>query len=170
MANLQLVPYAGSDKETHVPSYISGYFDGEGCFSVALSPRGKLRVGWEVRPSVSVSQNADRAEVLWEIQRYFSCGSIRPDRSDQTLKWEVRNCALLRSTVLPHFRQYPLRSSKQRDVELLTKICDRMAGGDHLVPSSLIQIVEFVAFMNPSGIRRYQPATIIHELRTQMKA
>ena len=60
VTNLQLVPDAGSDKETHIPSYISGYFDGEGCFSVAFSPRATLRVGWEVRPSVSVSQNGDR--------------------------------------------------------------------------------------------------------------
>jgi hypothetical protein len=164
------MPDAGSDEETHVPSYVSGYFDGEGCFSVALSPRSKLRAGWEVRPSVSVSQNADRAEVLWEIQSFFSCGSIRPDRSDQTLKWEVRNCTLLRSRVLPHFGQYPLRSSKQKDVELLTMICDRIADGDHLVPMSLIEIVELIALMNPSGIRRYPPAAIIHELRNQMKA
>ena len=170
VTNPQLVQYAGSDKETHVPSYISGYFDGEGCFSVAFGPRARLRSGWEVRPSVSVSQNGDRSEVLWEIQRYFGCGTIRPDRSDQTLKWEVRNCTLLRSTVLPHFRQYPLRSSKQRDVELLTKICDRMSAGDHLVPANLIAIVDLASSMNPSGMRRYQPATIIHELRTQMKA
>ena len=164
MTNLRLVPDAGSDEDTHVPSYISGYFDGEGCFSVALSPRPKLRVRWEVRPSVSVSQNADRAEVLWEIQSYFGCGAIRPDRSDQTLKWEVRNCALLRSTVLPHFKQYPLRSSKQRDVERLTEICDLMGVGDHLVPAPLIEIVKLAALMNPSGIRRYHPDSIIYEL------
>ena len=170
MANLQPVPYAGSDEETHVPSYISGYFDGEGCFSVAFSPRTNLRVGWEVRPSVSVSQNRDRSEVLWEIQSYFGCGAIRPDRSDQTVKWEVRNCALLRSRVLPHFMQYPLRSSKQEDVELLIEVCNRMAGSDHLVPSGLIEIVQLAALMNPSGIRRYQPAAIIHELNVQMKA
>jgi hypothetical protein len=167
MTNLRLVQDAGSDKETHLPSYISGYFDGEGCFSVALSPRTKLRVGWEVRPSVSISQNGERAEVLWEIQRYFGCGTIRPDRSDQTLKWEVRNCALLRSRVLPHFRHFPLRSSKQRDVELLTKICDLMEAGDHLVAAPLIEIVRLTALMNPSGIRRYQPETIIDELLTR---
>jgi hypothetical protein len=164
VTNLHLAPDAGSDEDTHVPSYISGYFDGEGCFSVALSPRPKLRVGWEVRPSVSVSQNGDRAEVLWEVQSYFGCGTIRPDRSDQTLKWEVRNCALLRSRVLPHFKQYPLRSSKQRDVELLTKICDLMGVGDHLVPAPLIEIVRLAALMNPSGVRRYQPEAIIDEL------
>ena len=47
-----------------ISSYISGYVDGEGCFTVSFSPRSKLRVGWEVRPSFSVSQNADRSEVL----------------------------------------------------------------------------------------------------------
>ena len=39
--------------------------------------RSKLRAGWEVRPSFSVSQNGDRAEVLYAIQAYFGCGSIR---------------------------------------------------------------------------------------------
>ena len=71
-------------------AYISGYVEGEGCFTISISPRAKLAVGWEVRPSLSVSQNGDRAEVLQLIQAYFGCGSIRPDRSDKTLKWETR--------------------------------------------------------------------------------
>ena len=71
-------------------AYISGYADGEGCFTVSISPRAKLLVGWEVRPSFSVSQNGDRAEVLHVIQAFFGCGSIRPDCSDKTLKWETR--------------------------------------------------------------------------------
>ena len=170
MANLNPVPDAGADEKTHLPSYISGYFDGEGCFSVALSPRAKLRAGWEVRPSVSVSQNTDRSEVLWEIQQYFGCGTIRPDRSDYTVKWEVRNSALLRLRVLPHFRQFPLRSSKQHDVDLICEICERMAGGDHLEPATLIPIVTLAGMMNPSGIRKYVIAEITSELQSQMKA
>ena len=89
--NLRVGSHAGpwSSRE-FLSAYISGYADGEGCFTVSISPRKKLRAGWEVRPSFSVSQNGDRAEVLYAIQAYFGCGSIRPDRSDQTLKWEVR--------------------------------------------------------------------------------
>ena len=64
MTTLWTSQHAGSHAETDVASYISGYFDGEGCFSVAIGPRPRLRVGWEVRPSISVSQNADRSEVL----------------------------------------------------------------------------------------------------------
>src|SRR6266540_1359592 len=88
----------------NLPSYISGYVDGEGCFTVSISPRPTLFVGWEVRPSISVSQNGDRSQVLLEIQRYFGCGTSRPDRSDRTLKWEVRSLPLLRAKVVTHFR------------------------------------------------------------------
>src|SRR6266571_6374333 len=94
-------------------AYISGYADGEGCFTVSISPRRKLRTGWEVRPSFSVSQNADRAEVLAAIREYFGCGGFRPDRSDKTLKYEVRDLASLMAKVIPHFERYPLMSSKR---------------------------------------------------------
>jgi LAGLIDADG endonuclease len=82
-------------------AYISGYADGEGCFTVSISPRASLRVGWEVRPGFSVSQNGDRAEVLHALQAYFGCGSIRPDRSDRTLKWETRRLGDLLERVIP---------------------------------------------------------------------
>ena len=77
-------------------------------FTVSISPRAKLLVGWEVRPSFSVSQNGDRAEVLHAIQAYFGCGSIRPDRSDKTVKWETRRLEdHPRTVIVPHFEQYP---------------------------------------------------------------
>src|SRR5947207_14551655 len=89
-------------------AYISGYADGEGCFTVSISPRRKLRAGWEVRPSFSVSQNGDRAEVLHAFQTYFGCGSIRPDRSDKTVKWETRRLNELAVRVIPQLFISPL--------------------------------------------------------------
>ena len=89
-------------------AYLSGYVDGEGCFSVSLSPRATLTTGWEVRPSFSVSQNADRASFLYEIQNYFDRGTIRPDRSDKTVKYEVRSLDNLVKRIIPHFQQFPL--------------------------------------------------------------
>src|SRR6266702_3571697 len=65
-------------------AYISGYVDGEGCFTVSISPRAKLLAGWEVRPSFSVSQNGDRAEVLHVLHEHFGCRwhPARPKRQD----------------------------------------------------------------------------------------
>jgi hypothetical protein len=160
------VQYAGSRREGKVdlPSYISGYVDGEGCFTVSISPRPALRVGWEVRPSLSVSQNGDRSEVLLDIQRYFGCGTLRPDRSDRTVKWEVRSLSLLLDRVVPHFQRYPLRSGKQRDFELFADICERMARGLHRSPAGLSEIVRQAGQMNPSGQRAYLPEAIIASL------
>ena len=165
VANLWTSQHAGPHKEVHVASYISGYFDGEGCFSVAIGPRPKIRVGWEVRPSVSVSQNADRSEVLELVADYFGCGSIRPDPSDHTLKWETRRLNDLVVKVLPHFGCYPLMSGKQNDVELLAKVCRMMIDKHHLRGAGLLEIAELAARMNPSGSRRYSVTEIKASVR-----
>ena len=146
-------------------AYISGYVDGEGCFTVSISPRAKLAVGWEVRPSLSVSQNGDRAEVLQLIQAHLGCGSIRPDRSDKTLKWETRRLEDILMRVIPHFEQYPLLSGKRFDFERFASVCQSMAGGGHRTTAGLINIVELVAGMNPSGKRRYKAEAILASLR-----
>jgi hypothetical protein len=146
-------------------AYISGYVDGEGCFTVSISPRAKLLAGWEVRPSLSVSQNGDRAEVLHAIQAHFGCGSIRPDRSDRTLKWETRRLEDLLDRVVPHFESYPLLSGKRLDFERFAAVCRLMAAGAHRSRSGLIGIVELARAMNPSGRRRYDAEAILASLR-----
>jgi hypothetical protein len=170
VANLRTEQYAGSRQGlTDLPSYISGYVDGEGCFTVSISPRSTLRVGWEVRPSVSVSQNGDRSEVLLEIQRYFACGTLRPDRSDKTLKWEVRSLPLLVERIIPHFMTYPLLSSKRNDFELFASVCEAMTRSRHLERGGLSEIVRWASAMNPSGKRGYAPEQILRTL-IEMKA
>ena len=146
-------------------AYISGYVDGEGCFTVSISPRAKLAVRWEVRPSLSVSQNGDRAEVLRLIQTHFGCGSIRPDRSDKTLKWETRRLDDLVGRVIPHFERYPLLSGKRLDFERFASVCRLMAAGEHRRRTGLIRVVELAAGMNPSGRRRYETKAILASLR-----
>jgi hypothetical protein len=146
-------------------AYISGYADGEGCFTVSIAPRASLRVGWEVRPSFSVSQNGDRAEVLQLIEATFGCGTIRPDCSDRTLKWETRRLEDILDRVIPHFEHYPLLSGKRSDFERFAAICRLMADGAHRSRDGLIEIVELVRVMNPSGRRRYSAEEILAKLR-----
>ena len=52
----------------HIPTYLTAYTDGEGCFCISLNKSKKHKIGWEVRPSFSVSQNQDRSEVLYLFQ------------------------------------------------------------------------------------------------------
>ena len=147
-------------------AYISGFADGEGCFCVSFQPSRRHRFGWEVRPSFSVSQNADRAELLNRIREVWQCGFIRPDRSDRTLKFEVRNIKDLVERVIPHFQAYPLMSSKQQDVERFARICDLVYRGAHLEREGFEEIVRIAMNMNPSGKRRYTGSDILGSLRS----
>jgi LAGLIDADG endonuclease len=144
-----------------LPSYISGYVDGEGCFNVSFCRRASLRTGWDVRPSFSVSQNSDRCEVLELMLGYFGCGSVRPDRSDNTVKFEVRAIANLIGRVLPHFEAYPLMSTKRRDFERFAAVCRPISARAHLRASGLREIVELAVLMNASGRRKFTADQIL---------
>ena len=137
--------------------YLSGYADGEGCFCVSFSRSRRHRFGWEVRPSFSVSQNVDRMEVLKMFQNYLGCGSIRPDRSDKTFKFEIRSVSELVAKVVPHFEKFPLMSSKRKDFELFAQICRMMIRGEHLTEEGFNKVVDLASSMNSSGKRKYLP-------------
>jgi LAGLIDADG endonuclease len=147
-------------------SYISGFVDGEGCFCVSFQPSNRHCLGWEVRPSFSVSQNADRAQLLHVIKEKWECGSIRPDRSDKTLKFEVRNVGDLVSKVIPHFRSFPLMSSKQSDLDRFARICEAVSEGAHRELNGFEKIVRLAMEMNPSGKRKYFGNEILSSLQS----
>jgi LAGLIDADG endonuclease len=149
-----------------VTSYISGFIDGEGCFCVSFQPSTRHRFGWEIRPSFSISQNADRAQLLYRIQELWKCGFIRPDRSDKTLKYEVRTVRDLADKVLPHFETCPLLSSKMNDVRLLSGVCNLIVSKRHLNTDGFVEIVRLAMQMNPSGKRKYTGDEILISLRS----
>jgi hypothetical protein len=98
--------------------------------------------------------------VIELVSEYFGCGTIRPDRSDQTIKWETRRLGDIAEVVLPHFMVYPLLSGKREDVELLTTISRLMLAGAHRTRGGLLEVAKLSNLMNPSGSRRYSLAQI----------
>jgi len=145
-------------------NYISGYVDGEGCFSVSFSKRDRLRIGWEVKPSFCVGQNYDRREVLDLMMNYFGCGHIRRDWSDKTLKYEIRKADDLLNKVIPHFRKFPLKSAKRKDFLLFAEICQQMKKSKHKNVRGLKVILKSAYKMNGSGKRKLPLTTILNSL------
>lgn len=138
-----------------VGSYLSGYTEGEGCFCVTFNRSCRHAFGWDIRPSFSISQNRDRSEILELFKTVFGCGTIRPDRSDKTLKYEVCSVADLVMKVIPHFERYPLLSSKRHDFERFVDICRMMKRGEHLTKEGFTKITRLADDMNASGKKRY---------------
>jgi len=135
--------------------YVSGFVDGEGSFLVSFSPRERIAIGIETRPSFTISQHQRSAKVLSEIQRFFQCGTIRFNKSDETYKYEVRSLEDIVKYIIPHFERYPLHTSKQFDFIIWKDIVSRMMEKGHLNPAGLRKIIQAAYRMNNAGARRY---------------
>ena len=147
-----------------IEDYITGYADGEGCFTVTFNRRPAMLVGWELRPSFSVSQNEDKWQVLDLIQKYFGCGYIRRDFSDKTVKFEIRDHNQLMTKVIPHFEKFPFISRKQKDFELFKTICWKIDKAKHLTRNGFAEIVGLAYQMNGSGKRKRMKEEIIRSV------
>ena len=148
----------------NIQEYISGYVDGEGCFTVTFNKRAKAKLGWELRPSFSVSQNEDRRQVLDLMQEYFGCGYIRRDYADKTVKYEIRDHNDLEK-VITHFDQFPLLSKKQKDFELFKKVCRIIGVRRHLQKDGFADIVNLAYQMNGSGKRKRTKEEILNSFQ-----
>jgi hypothetical protein len=138
----------------HLESWIVGFVDGEGCFSISFTRRNGLKVGLEVRASFSVSQNTRSKQALLKVGEFFCCGSIRESKKDNTWKYEVRNIDELYKTILPFFRKYPLLTNKQKDFEAWSTVLQKIKQGHHLNPEGLKEIIDVAFSMNSKGYSR----------------
>ena len=81
------------EKKDYFAYWLTGFTDGEGCFSVSFNKRDRLKLGIEVRPSFSIGQSG-RTEalqhskhiyiILYEIQAYFQNHGVTPYVRKQT--------------------------------------------------------------------------------------
>ncbi len=138
------------------PNYITGFVDGEGSFSITISPRQFEKVKWEVKPSFSVSQNKESRGVLFKIKDYFKCGTIRPNRKDNTYKYEVRRLEDLDTKIIPHFKRYPLQTLKSKDFEVFTLTIKAMKEGNHLSEEGFQGIIKNLKTLPKNRKRKYK--------------
>ena len=151
------VQYVGSRLEKEFMDfswYVTGFTDGEGCFSISFNRRAKLKTGIEVRPSFCLAQNKRSLQVLKDIHAYFGCGAIRFSKRDQMYKYEVRSIKDLTTRIIPHFQKFPLRTSKARDFEIFARVCVLISQSRHLNLQYITEIIHESYLMNESGSRR----------------
>jgi hypothetical protein len=147
-----------------INSYITGFVDGEGCFSVSFNFRSKLTTGIEVRPSFSVAQKKYSLNILQRIQDHFQCGSIRYSKSDGVYKYEVRSISDLVKKIIPHFEKYNLLTAKQNDFLLFSKACSMIHSNLHMNKEKLKDLIELAYAMNQSGSRRNSKQDLLKHL------
>ena len=114
----------------------------------------KMKVGWEIRPSFSLSQNEKDIVLINSLVNFFGCGFVRPSKTDNTVKYEVRSLKALQEKIIPHFETYQLAGRKQQDFIAFKKAVEIMKTNKHLEKEGLVQITNLALTMtkNPRRI------------------
>nr|WVH38211.1 LAGLIDADG endonuclease [Trametes cingulata] len=132
------------------PWFVTGFCDGEACFSVSIyiDKRIKGRVARVVKPSFQISLHSRDVNLLLQLQEFFACGNIvcKNNRSEKSFR--VNSLHDLTNFIIPHFINFPLLSQKAADFELFKQIVNLINTKVHLTDVGLLQIINIRASMN----------------------
>ena len=139
--------------------WVIGFVDGEGCFSIGFvrqrcrPGRSGYKIGYQVAHEFGVTQGAQSVSTLHELHEYFGVGQVLANRRydnhrEHLYRYVVRRREDLLTTVIPFFRQYPLRSSKRDNFEKFASVVEMIDAGRHLTVDGLIEIAEIAETMN----------------------
>ena len=139
--------------------WVIGFVDGEGCFSIGFirqqdrPGRAGYRLGYQVAHEFAVTQGASSVRCLHELHEFFGVGQVIPNRRydnhrEHLFRFVVRKRSDLLETVIPFFRQHPMRSSKQGNFEKFARCVELVSAGRHKTVDGLIEIVEIAETMN----------------------
>lgn len=137
------------------PYFVSGFVDGEGTFSITLTPRKKMSIEWEIRPSFSVSQNKLSKGILFKLKDFFGCGYIRPSKKDNMYKYEIRSLPDLSKKVVPHFQKFQLHTTKRKDFQIFEQIIKLVEQKKHLNREGFKDILILLDRLNPRAKKIY---------------
>jgi hypothetical protein len=157
---------AGNQQERLIDlGWVIGFVDGEGCFSLGFvrqpnrTNRKGYKTGYQVAHEFAVTQGARSIACLHKLREFFRVGQVlankRYDNHKEHLhRFVVRRRIELLGVVIPFFRQYPMRSSKQQDFEKFAQCVEQIETGRHLTREGLAAIAEIAQTMNRQKPRR----------------
>ncbi len=121
-----------------------------------------MTLRWQVRPEFAVAQGASSRNVLEDLVRFFGCGKVYANsrydnHREHMYRFVVRRFGELRDTIVPFFRENPLRTSKRDNFEKFARIIELMELRRHLTVPGVVEIAEITRTMNhrkPSEVLR----------------
>lgn len=145
---------AGNQQERlKTEGWISGYTDGEGCFTVSIVKNKRSRFGWQVFPEFVITQGERSLQSLQFIRKWFGCGNIfvnkRYDNHHEHLyRYCVRSIADLAEKIVPFFEANKLKTSKRNDFKKFRSVVLLMNHQKHFHRTGLLKIAKLAAGMN----------------------
>ncbi|OGN03425.1 MAG: hypothetical protein A2655_02715 [Candidatus Yanofskybacteria bacterium RIFCSPHIGHO2_01_FULL_43_42] len=143
-----------------IESWIVGFTDGEGCFSVSILKNKTSKSGWQIFPEFVITQGKKSLPALEIFQKYFECGKIfvnkRYDNHKEHLyRYCVRAIKNLEEKIIPFFQKNQLKTFKSNDFLIFCKILKLIKKGSHLNHEGITSIAKLIETMNRKKKSRF---------------
>ena len=141
-------------------SWIVGFTDGEGCFSVSILKNRTSKNGWQIFPEFVITQGKKSLPALEIFKEYFKCGRIfvnkRYDNHKEHLyRYCVRSISELKEKIIPFFNKNQLKTHKINDFQIFSRIVHSMSEGKHLKKDGFKRIAKLIEKMNRKKKSRF---------------
>jgi len=144
-------------------SWVVGFVDGEGCFSVSFhrNPFIRRTRGWQVLLVFQVYQHGDYRCVLDELVSFFGCGAVRPKGPNSSVwTFAVSGVRTLEEQVVPFFERHPLRV-KDQDFQTFAVIVRSLRKKEHLDADGFERVARLAYGMNAHGKQRARSLEVV---------
>ncbi len=155
MPSKKVLSAENQQERLKIIGWITGFVDGEGCFSVSIfrNPKAQTKLGWQVFPEFVVSQGEKSRDSLEIIMKYFDCGYIITNRrkdnhQENMLKYCVRSLTDLNQKIIPFFEDNKLKTYKKNDFIIFKRIVKLILNKKHLSQKGLERIGFLISKMN----------------------
>jgi len=130
-------------------SWLAGFIDGEGCFKVAIKKKAKAGIGFEVMPSIDISQSVLRRDKMESLSSLLSQRALVEHKSIIGNDMACININRFEDIRLLMRDIYPYLFIKKAEGKVYMQILDMIADGKHLTFNGFLEIVKLRERLSP---------------------
>ena len=134
------------------PSFIAGFIDGEGCFSITLVKDKSYKLGWQVKPKFSIGLHKKDRGLLENVRSSLGLGGISV-QGVNGVQFYV-NSVKDRRVLIDFLDKYPLLTKKGADYLIFKTVVELMENKAHLTQEGLQKIVALKGILNTGFISK----------------
>lgn len=127
------------------PSFVTGFTDAEGYFSISVVKAPHLKLGWTAYLQFGFKLHIKDKQLLERIKEFFTVGKV--DIGNNNCQFRVTSMKDL-DVIIKHFDSYPLISQKFSDYQLFKLAFYLMKEKAHLTESGLNKIIDIKSSIN----------------------
>lgn len=144
------------------PWFVTGFTDAEGSFMASFSKSSESRFAFRVRAIFQIELHEKDLEILKSIQTFFGGIGYITTATKNCVAFRARSIEDLK-IIIAHFEKFPLKTKKQADFELFSRVVNILSLKEHLKLQGFKEIVSIRASMNlglTDSLKKAFPETI----------